>query len=172
MRLLLCLAGEIASGKTTLAEALRDSFVGSAQVEFGEVVRRQVSEAGMEPSRQSLQDMGQSLVAADWPSFVALLAGGVAGDPDVLIIDGIRHVQALDALRAQFPNRRTVLVFLDSDDRQRQARLAERGEDASSLSHPVERAIEDVRNIADLVLPAAKTVAEHVQYIAAWLVTS
>lgn len=172
MRLLLCLAGEIASGKTTLADALLHAFPESARAAFGDVVRRRVIQAGVEPDRQSLQDMGRRLVAGGWPSFVGLLAQGVTGDPDVLIVDGIRHVQAVDALQTQFPDRRTMLIFLDSEDQQREARLAERGEVTSSLSHPVELELVDVRDIADLILPATRTTAQHVRCIVDWLETS
>jgi hypothetical protein len=115
--------------------------------------------------------MGQSLIAEGWPSFVALLAREVPDDPDVLIVDGVRHVRARDALQVQFPSRRTVLVFLESDDRQRQARLALRGEGAGSLAHPIERELAAVYSIADLILSANKTTAQQVQCIAKWIET-
>jgi dephospho-CoA kinase len=152
VKLLLCAAGEIASGKTTLTQELLDSLPDAARVSFGDVVRRRATETGMELNRSTLQHMGEQLVAGGWASFVALLASEVTTDPEVLIVDGIRHLAALDALRAQFPARKMILIYLDSDRQQQAARLAARGEDRASLAHPVERELSMVRDLADLVL--------------------
>src|SRR5437763_1046014 len=109
MTLLLCLAGEIASGKSTLANGLVAARPNAARVGLGDVARRRLADACLELRRPNLQDMGERLVAEGWPEFVALVAAEVKADPEALIVDGIRHVAALDALRAQFPHRKSAL---------------------------------------------------------------
>lgn len=166
---LLCLAGEIATGKTTLANGLVAALPHATRVGFGDVVRRRVADAGLGPSRTNLQDMGERLIAQGWSEFVALLAAEVKIDPGVLVVDGIRHVAALHALRAQFLHRRIALVYLDSADQEQQTRLAERGENPASLAHPVERDLSAVRDLAGLVLPADEPTARQVTKVLAWL---
>jgi dephospho-CoA kinase len=81
---LICLGGGIASGKTTLAEALQMVFPGSARLVFGDVVRRRVLTAKREPTRQNLQDSGLQLIAEGWSLFVDDLLSDLASAPVVL----------------------------------------------------------------------------------------
>ena len=86
MTWLICLSGSIASGKTTLAEALQVAFPCSARLAFGDVVRRRVLIAKREPTRRNLQDMGLQLIAEGWSPFVDDLLSDFTIDPEVLIV--------------------------------------------------------------------------------------
>jgi tRNA A37 N6-isopentenylltransferase MiaA len=153
---LICIAGEVASGKTTLAAALQAALPGSVRLAFGDVVRRHAAAARLEPTRRNLQDVGLQLVAAGWAAFVDELATGLddhpGDDPDVVVVEGIRHREAVDALRERLQPRHCLLVYLHITDEQRRQRLAARVEAESNLRHEVEQHAPALRDTADLVL--------------------
>lgn len=163
MTWLICLGGGIASGKTTLAEALQVALPGSARLAFGDVVRRHALTAECEPTRQNLQDMGLQLIAEGWPTFVDDLLGDLTSDPEVLIVEGIRHQEAVDALTERLPTRKLLLIYVEIGSEQQRQRLAWLGETEGAIGHDVERDVGDLRATADLVVsteqPVEKVVA-------------
>jgi dephospho-CoA kinase len=157
---LICLGGGIASGKTTLAEALQVALPGSARLAFGDVVRRHALTAECEPTRQNLQDMGLQLIAEGWSLFVNDLLSGLTSDPEVLIVEGIRHQEAVDALTEQLPTRKLLLVYLEVGSDQQRQRMACLGETEGATGHDVERNVDDLRATADLVVSTGQPVEE------------
>ncbi|MGH3852686.1 MAG: AAA family ATPase [Pseudonocardiaceae bacterium] len=165
MTWLVCLCGGIASGKTTLAEALQTALPNSARLAFGDVVRRHVHAAGREPTRQNLQDMGLQLITAGWMRFVDDLLIDLTDDPEVLIVEGIRHQGAVDALNGRLPTRKRLLIYLEVGRDQQRYRLARLGETEGSIDHEVEREVTDLRAIADLVVSSEQPVVELVTMV-------
>jgi len=153
---LICIAGEVASGKTALAAALHAALPGSVRLAFGDVVRRRAAAAGLVPTRRNLQDVGLQLIAAGWTAFVDELISGLDDGPgddlDVVVVEGIRHQEAVDALRERLRPQQCLLVYLNITDEQRRQRLAARVEAESSLRHEVEQHAAALRDTADLVL--------------------
>ena len=99
-RVALAIAGGIASGKTSLAKALSERLAWP-RASFGDCVREVAAEQGLGTLRETLQAVGEALIAAGWDSFCrrTLCEGGWRpGGP--VIVDGIRHVEAIDHLRA------------------------------------------------------------------------
>lgn len=150
-------AGGIGSGKTEFARALT-SRLGGQFVSFGDFVRAAAAERGLDPSRAVLQDLGARLIAElGWQRFAsAVLSPWDRESP--LVVDGIRHLEAVAAVRtcvAPFVFR---LVFLDADLTLRKARLSGRPSDAENLptidAHSTEQAVHSLRSAADLVLNA------------------
>lgn len=166
MRRLICLAGGVASGKTTLAEGLRATLPGAATIAFGDVVRRHTEQAGLEPNRANLQRTGLQLVSGGWPAFVGELIAPVGPDVDTLIVEGVRHHAAVDELRAQLDPTQLLLVYLDVPDADLHRRLAGRGEPESVLRHEVESEVASLRAEADLVLQSSDPVDELVDRVA------
>jgi dephospho-CoA kinase len=162
---LICIGGGIASGKTTTAEALQASLPGSARLAFGEVVRRRVLGEGREPTRQNLQDTGLQLIAEGWPSFIDELLRYVEGEPEFLIVEGVRHQEAVNALHDRLPTRELLLVYLEVDCDQRRQRLAHIGEANDTLDHDVERDVSALRTTADLVVTTEQPTDELVQLV-------
>lgn len=165
MSWLICIGGGIASGKTTLAEALQATLPDSEWLTFSEVVRRRVLGEGRELTRQNLQDAGLQLISEGWSSFIDELLRYVKGEPEVLIVEGIRHQEAVDALQGRLPMRELLLVYLDIDRNQRRQRLAHIGEAEGALDHQVERDVNALRATADLVVAGEQPTDEIV-----WLV--
>lgn len=160
MTWLICLSGGIASGKTTLAEALQVAFPGSALLSFGDVVRRRILTAKREPTRQNLQEMGLQLIAEGWSTFVDDLLSDLTSDPEVLIVEGIRHQEAIDALSERLPTRKLLLIYLEVCEDQQRHRLACLGETEGALSHDVERDVGDLHATAGLVVSTEQPVEE------------
>lgn len=160
MKWLICLAGGIASGKTTLAGALQASLPGSVRVAFGDVVRRRAMATSPSPSRQALQDAGLHLIQEGWPAFVSALLADIGDEPDLLIVEGVRHQEAVDALRRRLPTHDLLLVYADVPDDLRRQRLDQLGEHQESLSHAVERDVESLRGVADLVVDTRNPASE------------
>jgi cytidylate kinase len=150
MRAIICLAGGIASGKTTVAQTLADTWPNSSVRSFGDLVRRRARADGLPLDRATLQETGLRLIAEGWPGFVDELLADVPPDADMLIVDGVRHVEAAEELRRRFPDVPVRLVFLKADAKTLQRRFEERDESDDVLDHRVESSLESVADVADL----------------------
>jgi NTP pyrophosphatase (non-canonical NTP hydrolase)/dephospho-CoA kinase len=150
MKAVVCLAGGIASGKTTLARALVESLPRVQGCSFGDVVREEATARGRGSDRDSLQAVGMELVAEGWPAFVDRLLVKVPAGVDVLVVEGIRHVEPVVELRRRFPSSTVRLVYLDADPELIRGRIASRGEVATALGHAVESSLGEVARFADL----------------------
>lgn len=160
MRAVLCLAGGIASGKTTVGKALAASSRGAHLCSFGDVVRRQALRQGTPSDRASLQAVGATLVAAGWPAFVDLLLEDTPGRAELLVVDGIRHVEAVTELATRFPNTPVRLIYLRADRDVIAGRLHQRGEPEAVLDHPIESSLHEVAAAAELELDSSLPVDE------------
>jgi dephospho-CoA kinase len=160
VKAIICLSGDIASGKTTVAQALAERFPSVAVRSFGEVVRQQARRQGKSLGRATLQAVGLSLVQAGWPAFVDALLEDVPQSFDVLIVDGIRHVEAVDELRRRHVSGRFLTVYLTVAPATQEQRLRERGESLSSRGHIVESSLPEVEASADVVIDSMLPLAE------------
>jgi len=127
-------------------------------------------------SREALQDAGASLVEQGWDQFcrsVVAQAGWEPGQP--LVIDGIRHAEAMDSLRALVAPAVLYLVFVDADRATREARLRERGDvDREQLErierHSTELQLQTiVPSMANLTVDGTRPVRDLVREIAGWV---
>jgi hypothetical protein len=141
-------AGRISSGKSSLAQVLA-SHIGAESVSFADYVRsRARSDSGpVVLPRRKLQELGASL-AEDPQQFCDLVLRSATewspGRP--LVVDGVRHVTILDALRTRCVPASVLLVYIDSAEGRREALLQAEGytpEDIQELeTHSTEQ---DVR---------------------------
>lgn len=152
MRAVICLSGGIAAGKTTVAHGLVEYFPGAAVRSFGDVVRRHARSQGKPLDRATLQVVGLALIDAGWQSFVDTLFEDVPQRVKVLIVEGIRHRQAVDEIKKRHLSDITLIVYLKVDPHVQEMRLQHRGESPSSRVHPVESSLAEVEAIADLVV--------------------
>jgi dephospho-CoA kinase len=148
---IVAISGAIGSGKTSVAYALKDSIPGADVRSFGNVVREVAEERGRGSARSALQETGEELIKQGWPAFVDKVL-----DPeptsDVLVVDGIRHLGAVDELRRRWSDARFVLVYIKPSTATIDKRLSDRGEDSRSRAHPVESELPEVLERANLVL--------------------
>jgi len=143
MAILVCFAGQIGSGKTSISTAVAEALTWK-RASFGDFVRGEVSRRGGDPThRETLQDVGQSLVAQGSESFcLQVLNYGDYSPRENFILDGIRHVDILRALEKVAAPGPVKLIFLLSQNELRKKRISVRDGSHTDLAradaHPVE----------------------------------
>ena len=125
--LIVAFAGRIGAGKSSVSAAFAEDL-GWKFASFGGFVRKTATSRGMEHSRESLQAIGAELEAKDAAMFCRAVlddAGWNAGEP--VVVEGIRHVRILEALKSLVAPQPVFLVYLEAPEELRRARLQERG---------------------------------------------
>ena len=168
-------AGRIGSGKSTISAEVAKTL-GWPRASFGDYVRTIARNAGLEESREVLQEIGSSLIERGVDDFCrAVLAqsGWNAGEP--LVIDGIRHAEVITALRKLVAPLEMRVVYLDVKDEKRLDNLRKR-EDAVPETlelveaHATEEQVKNVLpELADLRLPGDRPIEELVTTVVTWI---
>lgn len=167
-------SGSSQTGKTTLAHMLANELE-CKFVSFGEYVRRTARERGLlEPSRSDLQDIGQELVESDLIGFCRSVLQTVNFSPgERLVIDGIRHKQALQAVSTLSKQQPIRLIYLYAPIEIRNARRTiPRG--SRNLndedSHKVESQTNSgLRDLADLIVNTSEKPEDALSDILRWI---
>jgi dephospho-CoA kinase len=152
------LAGPIGSGKTSLAEFLRDKH-GFGYVRYSQVLEDMLRAEGKPVTRESLQEFGEGVFRTiGGRGLTEMVIQRIpSGRPTV--VDGIRHLDDSDTLRKVF-NGRFTLIYLDSSADDRFRRLQARNsvmsfgrKEFDRISrHPIESEVELLKASADLVV--------------------
>jgi cytidylate kinase len=161
----IALSGRIGAGKSTVAREL-SSELGWPRASFGDFVRERADERGLGSDRDALQELGQELIEAHgFDDFVerVLAAAGIDPVAESFLIEGVRHVGALDALE-QAVRGDVVLVYLETPGSERAERLMAREGSDSQIErwerHETERDVKTkLRDRADLVVRGTNSVA-------------
>lgn len=156
-------SGGVGSGKTSLAAAV-SVRAGTALASFGRFVRATAEERGITADRENLQALGEALIhELGWEKFcrsVLETADQRANAP--LLVDGVRHIAALEHVERLVAPMSTKLVFVDVPKDMRQARLdatrpAEGTVVARADAHSTEKDVHvALRSRADLVLDGTR----------------
>lgn len=147
------IAGQIGSGKTSLAQEL-GKRLNAQKVSFGEFVRSEATRRNIRPERPALQELGEKLISelgAD--SFVRQVLDTVDVHP-IMVLDGVRHVEIWKAICFIAPE--SILIYLDIPETTRISRLKNRDnlDDESlgkAMSHPMEVNIPLLKNLASVI---------------------
>jgi cytidylate kinase len=127
-------SGQIASGKTHVSQEL-SNLLGWSRVGFSDVLRLLLRRAGVsQPTREQLQDLGQSLVARDSDEFcrqVLAQASFIAGGN--ILIDGVRHSDIQMRLRKLVEPSKAILIHLSPDEAIVAERIKNRGVSGAEL---------------------------------------
>jgi hypothetical protein len=134
--LVICFSGRMTSGKTSVTAALAQRL-GWRRAAFGEYVRAQLARQGGDSApRETLQNLGQSLVDADPEGFVrAVLASAGFIPGDNLLIDGVRHVDIQTLIGKLVHPSRAYLIHLAVDDVHAYARSEGRPQGRAEIVH-------------------------------------
>jgi dephospho-CoA kinase len=123
----LSFAAPIEGGKTTVSIGVA-TRLGAPHVSFGGYLRRLAQEKGLEVTREVLQDLGNELVSHDVRAFCEDVLEQQPWHPGrPLIIDGVRHVEVLDALAEILAPAEGYLIYIKVD-RTTQAKRLEHDE--------------------------------------------
>jgi cytidylate kinase len=166
-------SGRIKSGKTTISEAVAEALQWP-RASFGDYVRSVAARRGLDPgSRPVLQDVGESLIAEGWPEFCQAVLGTVNWEPgDSLVVDGIRHAEVVDQLKAMVGPFRLYLfhVQVDEEIRAERVRRSEHEQLRDAEAHSTEADVKAVLpSMADLVVDGANPFNLIVEEILAFL---
>jgi adenylate kinase family enzyme len=144
----------MASGKTTIARHVADEIGGSV-LSFGDLVRSEAQRLGLTGDRATLQGLGQRLFSTLGPLGMSkMLLQDCGATP---IIEGVRHVQVLEALNQLLPN--LVFVYLTAPASVLDDRWATRGtpnarQDATA--HSVEAQLNQLRDRAAIAIDTSQ----------------
>jgi gluconate kinase len=156
------LAGKARSGKSTLAAGLAGRL-GGIVVAFGDAVRRRAADLGLDPTdRATLMDLGQQWATKDPCGLSREVLGPERTRPDLLIVDGIRHLQVLDELQRTMPH--FYLVYLSATDEVVTSRLDGQ---LDPRTHPSEQEIPQLAAHADVQINADAPVEALVKAVVA-----
>lgn len=158
-------SGAIGSGKSSLSQAVA-TRLGLSRVGFGDYVRMKAGQRGVPQTRESLQEVGASLIRAGWHQFCSSVlsqSGWKVGQS--LVVDGVRHVEALQSLKRITAPSQVVLVFIRLSESERRSRLAQAGTPNAPLSqwesHSTENQVEaTLPVIADLIIDGSLSLNE------------
>jgi adenylosuccinate synthase len=109
MRNMLVLSGAVGSGKTTLATALRDRYEGHLVKTRELIAERKVRLAG---NRTALQDDGDALDRETGGSWIADEIDAMHLQAKLVIVDAVRIVEQINAIRERFPDVRVQHIHL------------------------------------------------------------
>ncbi len=157
--LILAFSGGIGSGKSTLSSGVAEALEWS-RVSFGRYVRAVALDRGLDAeSREVLQEVGESLITAGWVPFCRAVLTQADWRPErSLVVDGIRHVEALQTLRALVAPSVVALVHVVVSEAERSQRLRDKGFDDIEKLRLVEVHSTEIQVTTSLPAHAAVTV--------------
>jgi cytidylate kinase len=164
------LSGRVGSGKSSLASRLAED-AGWPKAAFGDYLRDLASQRGLAPDRAVLQELGVEQIAKGWKSFCSAVLKFSGWHPGQnLIVDGIRHAEAIREVKAQVQPDQFLLVYLAATEELLTNRLSTREGIPANLraieEHDSEQQVKELlRKMAELVLDASQSVpnlADHV----------
>lgn len=167
------MAGPIASGKTSLADALARVVDDCCRSTFSQALRSMaLAERVDVTDRTRLQNYGSSVAVGRWQELwdVALRIAVPVGRSN-LIVDGLRHVHIYDAVKAAGDLKVGLLALLPAED-VIGVRMSARGEDGAVMRHRVESEWRSLGAAAHVVLrgrSAESPGPESVARLFAWL---
>ncbi len=157
-------AGRIGTGKTAVARQVA-SRISCRWTSFSAFLRGEARTRGLDASRQVLQELGVEWIDQGWNRFCRAILDDVSWHQgESLVVDGVRHVKVVHALREILAPDPFVLVFLDPpepDEWERRLRakgIASLHELNQLEIHPAELEVMQVRDLADLILKTTQSV--------------
>jgi len=124
----LCFSGRIGSGKTTTSSKIAD-ILHWKYSSFGKIIRDEAVRRGLNyQSRTILQEIGKELMNLGWVEFCKTVLDDVDWKyGEGLVIDGIRHFEAISTLKNLVYPTPIYLIHISIENDERYKRLEARG---------------------------------------------
>jgi dephospho-CoA kinase len=168
--IVIAFAGQIGSGKSTVSIALAEAL-GFSRAGFGDYVRYVAAQRGLTADREVLQTIGNGLIEQGWDSFCeAVLSQANWMKGEAVVIDGIRHIEAIQTLLRITDPSKFILIFISINEADRKNRLFGKGihEEEKQIridSHSTEIQVNSLKNKADLILDGTRPISELVNQV-------
>jgi dephospho-CoA kinase len=173
--IVIAFAGPIGSGKSTLS-GLVSNTLGWPSASFGTYVRKSAEVYGFDKTRKGLQLTGNFLISRGWKVFCEEVLADANWKPGSnLVVEGIRHLEALETLRDIVTPANIYLIYVSLDEAERKTRLKARNHDnrlnLEELElHPTEEQVKTILfNQADLVVENNRPRGKVASEIIAWI---
>ncbi len=168
-------SGRKGSGKTTLAREV-SMLLRWAHVGFGSYVRFLAVQKGLPDTTENLQELGQSMIEEDSMKFCQdLLSFSKIASTQPFIVEGIRHLVVLYALREIVFPRKVLLIYVHAPEKLITERLSKRSnfsrEQLLGLEqHATEIEVQtEIKKCADLIIDGSKPIVVNAEYIVDWI---
>jgi adenylosuccinate synthase len=166
MRHILLLSGAVGAGKTTLSTALHERY-GARIVKTRELIAALKPDA--DNTRGGLQAAGEALDVQQGGRWVADALLELAPPEDFVVVDAVRIVAQVDAVRKQFPSVRVQHVHLQAPGEvlvERYARRNRPGDEGTSYetvrANATEASIDDLAAVSDVLIDTSRNRPEDV----------
>jgi dephospho-CoA kinase len=151
----ICFAGKIATGKSSIAQAVAQ-HTGFSIVSFGDILGRDMEKRGLLRNRKTLQIYGQSIIKQQGYRgfFQWIIEHSQHIDWNMpLIVDGFRHRLVYESVSDKFS---TILIYCDCDTVTQVERIMHRDritfrEAESIISHETEKYVSELEHCAHII---------------------
>lgn len=122
--MLIGFSGPLKSGKTTVSTAVANALH-LKRASFGDFVRQIAARRGLDPTkRRVLQFLGDELISKGWTKFcLDVLKSANWKKGESIVVDGIRHAQALLELARISKPLPAILIHVEIDEAVRNERI-------------------------------------------------
>ena len=173
---ILTFSGKIKSGKTTLSKSIAKKLDWS-YISFGDYIRSVAKMKGLIESRETLQNLGEQLVETmGWERFCKDILDQISWkNGQSIVIDGVRHSEAILTLKKLTAPSNVLLVYLTLDENDQKERLSQimdinNEEFLRMNSHSTEIQVYNLLpNIADLILDGSQHIDILIDKLIDWL---
>ncbi len=157
-KIILGLAGEMASGKGTVAEYLKIKYSAS-NYRFSTILRDVLMRLHLEQSRKNMQKTSTILRKAFGDDLLAkVIAEDVKKDnSEIIVIDGVRRLDDIKYLRK---NKEFRLVYIDTGIKKRYGRIINRSENTDDQNKTFEQFVEEHKGEPELQIKGLKKYAD------------
>lgn len=126
-------SGKIGSGKSTLSLEVSKKLKWPV-ASFGNFIRKYALLNEYDTSRKSLQYIGNYLISRGWTKFCKEVLNDSDWDGSSnLIVDGIRHIEAIDTISKIVKPAKVYLIYISTKNNIRKKRLQIRNENDGTL---------------------------------------
>jgi dephospho-CoA kinase len=127
MNFIIAFSGKIGSGKSTLSKNIANEL-DLSYISFGDYVRHIASLRALDYSRITLQSLGENLIKEQgWMNFcINVLRHGGWRTSKPVVLDGIRHTEALECVKQIVFPLEVILVYIQLESSERARRIKER----------------------------------------------
>jgi len=159
-KIILGIAGEMASGKGTVAKYLTEKH-SAVGLRFSTVLRDVLDRLGIEQSRENMQMVSTSLRQSFGDDLLAKVMKGDAlkTEAELIVIDGVRREPDIKYLR-ELPEFK--LVYIEADMEKRHERIVKRGENTDDINKTFEEFKKDHEREAEVRIKDLKAKADFV----------